>query len=147
MSANVDKYEEALKFAQQDDGDFGKVFTLLFQSYEDGDSRAAYALGTWYLHGKHVRKNLKKALHFLREAADESVKEACYDLALCYEQGVGVRKSEKRAVQYYVKAALAGDDQSIYEVGRCYYYGLGVKRDRGIAEVWLSAAEQKGIAD
>lgn len=135
-------YDLALEEAQEKGGDLRRALHLLNRAYKQGDCRAAYALGTWHLHGKGavVQKNLAKAVPLLREATNAEHAEAAYDLAVCYEKGVGVRKSEKKAAALYLKAALLGERQSIYEVGRCYWHGLGVKKDRPIARVWLDYA-------
>jgi uncharacterized protein len=142
-----DYYSQALAEAQGRDADLHKALRLLNRACKQGDSRAAYALGTWHLHGKEalVPKNLAKAIPLLRVAADADHAEAAYDLAVCYEKGTGVKKSEKKAALLYLKAALLGDKQSIYEVGRCYWYGLGVERDRSIAGAWLDHAAKLNI--
>lgn len=140
-------YDQALAEAQRKTADLPKAVRLLNRACEHGDLRAAYALATWYLHGKHpvVPRNLSKALPLLREAADGDHAEAAYDLAVCYEKGTGVKKSERKSAKFYVKAALLGDKQAIYEVGRCYWHGVGVKRDRAIAGVWLDRAAKFNI--
>lgn len=141
-------YDLALTEAQARDADLPKALRLLSRAYKKGDPRAAYALGTWYLHGMSsvVPKSLRKAISYLREATESDHADAAYDLAVCYEKGMGVRRSETRAVALYLKAALLGDAQSIYHVGRCYQHGLGVKRDRRIAAVWYARAAEMGFS-
>jgi uncharacterized protein len=140
-------YEEALAEAQRPGADLSKALRLLNRAYKHRDSRAAYALATWHLHGQGdlVRRNPAKAIPLLREAANADHADAAYDLAVSYEKGVGVAKSEKKAAFYYLKAALLGHKQSLYEMGRCYWHGLGVKRDRPIAGLWLDRAAQLKI--
>jgi uncharacterized protein len=140
-------YEEALRFSEAAQPDFASALRGLHRAYRQGDPRAAYALGTWYLHGKGdlIPKDLAKAVPLLREAAENDHAEAAYDLAVCYETGSGVRRSEKTAARQYLKAALLGDPQSIYHVARCYQHGIGVKRDRPIAALWYDRAEKLGF--
>jgi uncharacterized protein len=140
-------YDLALVEAQKPDADLQKALRLLSRAYKQGDHRAAYALGTWHLHGKGtvVAKNLTKAVPLLREAAAGGHAEGAFDLAVCYEKGTGVRKNEKKAALLYLKAALLGDKQANYEIGRCYWHGLGVKRDRSVAGAWLDHAEKFNI--
>lgn len=138
-------YLEALSEIEKDSPDVKKTLNLLFKAFDLGDFNAAYALGSWYLHGNHVEKNLSKAMVYLEFAADNNVSSALYDLAICYEKGVGVGEDKEQAFKLYLKAALLGDNQSIYEVGRCYYYGLGVTEDKDLSDVWLEIAELKGI--
>lgn len=141
------KYNEALKMATEDDTDLERVFNLLNQSRNLGNAKATYALGTWYLFGKFVKKDTKKAIEFFKYAADKQVSEACYDLALSYEKGVGTIKNLRLAFQYYVKAALLNDTQSLYEVGRCYFYGIGVEKDKVLSSIWLETAKYYGVTD
>lgn len=142
-------YDQALTEAQAAGGDRKKTWRLLNRAYKSGDPRAAYAIGTWYLHGKDefIAKDLKRAIPLLREAAYAEHADAAYDLAVCYENGIGVKKSARRAVLLYLRGALLGEKQSIYEVGRCYWYGIGVKRDRAIADMWLDRAAKLGVKE
>jgi len=122
--------------------DVKKALKLLQQAYKLHDAGAAYALATWYLHGTHVRKNLKKGTTLLKEAVSrENIPSALYDLAVSYEKGTGTNKSLKKAYTYYLQAALWGEKDAFYEVGRCLYHGIGIKRDKSLANIWLDRAE------
>lgn len=138
-------YKSALSEAQKDNADLNYVFGLLEKARKQNNPKATYALGTWYLHGKFVKRDIDKAFALIKEAADENITDACFDLAVCYENGTGTPKDLPNAFKSYLQAALLGDKKSIYEVGRCYYYGLGVKKDLGIAEIWLAAADLYGF--
>lgn len=118
---------------------------LLQKSFRRGNPRAAYALGTWYLHGAHVSRDMRKAIELLRTAAKGDVPDALYDLAICYENGTGVAKNLRIALELYVRAALNGEQQSVYEVGRCYFYGIGIPSDRRMAKLWLDRARALGV--
>jgi hypothetical protein len=138
-----ERYDRALERMRGDDPPLFEVASLLATARDAGDPRAAYALATWYLHGKFFRRNLRKAVALLRAAARADIPEAAYDLAICHEKGEGVQKNEPKAAALYVQAALLGDEQALYEVGRCYYYGIGVARDRAIAWVWLDESRRR----
>ena len=118
---------------------------LVRAAFKNGDPGAAYALATWYLHGKYVPKNLAKAVQLLEVAANRNIPDALYDLALSYEKGVGAKKDPKKAYQLYLRAALWGDHQSVFEVGRCLFYGIGVKQDRSTAKFWLARSKALGV--
>jgi TPR repeat protein len=148
MNGTTDRrYDEALKIARRKSANLEQVASLLNAARESGDARATYALGTWYLHGRLFKKNIRKGVALLREAARRKVADALYDLAVCYEEGTGVRRNLKKAAELYVRAALEGERQSIYEVGRCYHYGIGVAQDRSIARAWLDRAEEVGVVE
>jgi len=139
------RYDEALKKAQRKGAQLDDVARLLTAAHEAGDRRATYALATWYLHGHVFKKNLRRSITLLRQAANGHIPDALYDLAVCHEQGEGVPENTRKAFELYLRAALQGESQSFYEVGRCYYHGIGVARDRPLARIWFERAEQLGI--
>jgi TPR repeat protein len=117
------------------------VYELLNKAHALGNPKATYALATWYLFGKYVKKDNKKAVELLQLATKGNLSEAYYDLAVCYEKGKGIKVNKKQAFLNYLSSALLGDKQSIYEIGRCYYYGIGVSKNREIANRWLNNAK------
>src|SRR5579863_5279799 len=138
-------YKLALSEARKKRPDNKKITSLLNRAMRQNDPNAAYALGTWYLHGHIFEKNIAKAIQLLSIAARGLVPDANYDLAISYEKGIGVRKSEKRAFELYLTAALLGEKQSLLEVGRCFYHGIGIRPDRKIARIWLNRAKELGV--
>ncbi len=138
-------YRDALKEASKDDPDIENVLKLLTLAIKKGNASASYAMATWYLHGKFVTKNLKKAIDFFKIASEQNLSSALFDLAVCYEIGVGVKRNFKKSFELYLRAALAGDKQANYEVGRCYYYGIGINKNQPIGNIWLDKAKSLGI--
>jgi TPR repeat protein len=106
-----------------------------------GLAEAQYALGTWYLHGVGMKKNLVKAAEYFRAAADQDHPSAQFDLAICYEKGTGVEKKARAAFELYMRSALGGDAGAFSEVARCWHYGIGIAADERLAEVWYEKAE------
>lgn len=147
MSTAEELYDEALLEVSRENADIDKVVLMLRKSIAEGEPRAAYALGTWYLHGygDKIGKDIDKALELLQQAASENVPGALFDLAVCYEKGEGLTKNLRTAMEYYLRAALNGDDQSVYEVGRGYHYGIGFEKDRKLSEIWFDRAEALGV--
>lgn len=140
-------YQLALKKALMDNADLNEVFALLMKAKKVNNYKAIYALGTWYLFGTYVKKDVYKAFELILEAAENNIPEACFDIANSYEEGVGTAQNLNEAFVNYMKAALLGHKQSIYEVGRLYYYGIGVKKDKQLAKVWLDMASFYGISE
>ncbi len=120
------------------------VVGLLHRAAEVGNAEALYALGTWHLFGKHVKKDLRVAAQFLERAAGLDHPDAAYDLAVSHEKGAGVGRDKHRAFSLYMKAALLGDRQAKYEVARCFYWGIGTTKDRDAANVWFDAFDRDG---
>jgi uncharacterized protein len=105
-----------------------EAFELLRAASRKGSAEATYAIGTWYLFGRHVPKNLVEASRYFEKAARKRHPSALYDLAVMHERGQGVRKNLKRAFALYIKAADLGDTDALRAVVRCVYYGIGVVR-------------------
>ena len=129
-------YKQALKLAmsQDPDPDLDKVARMLEKAHEGGVAEATYALATWYLFGKHFRKNWKKGNALLRIAAEKRHPEALYNLGISYELGKGLKKNEKVAASLYFEAALLGDRDGLEDTARCFYHGIGVEKDRLFAK-------------
>ena len=123
------------------------AFELLNKSANYNNPKAYYALGTWYLHGTHVKKDINKAIDYLSKSAEKKHPDAFYDLGVCYEKGIGVDKDLDKAFESYLQASIRGEKQSFYEVGRCYHYGIGVEEDKVLADYWLERAEELGITE
>ena len=136
---------EFLTEMQKEKPDLKVAFDLLQTAAHQKDSEALYAIGTWYLFGRFVKKDPSEAVKYFLQAIEGNWSDADYDLAVCYEKGVGIRKNKKAAFECYLNAALLGDKQSLYQVGRCYYYGIGVSKNMSIADIWLRHAEINGI--
>jgi TPR repeat protein len=105
-------------------GNEEKALSLLQLAVEQGDVNAMYALGTWYLHGKIVKKNVAKAIRLIRRAAEANVAQASFDLAVCYELGDGVRKSMSQAAKFFFRSFLFGDKDAAVELERLFYWEL-----------------------
>ena len=138
-------YDLALELMLQSKPDIKRVTLLLNKGVEEGNSDSAYALGTWYLLGKNLEKDMCKAIDLLTLADDLNHPDACFDLAICYEKSEGISQDLERAFHLYLRAALYGDEQSFSEVGRCYYHGIGTKPDEVLADIWLEKTEALGI--
>jgi len=112
---------------------YSEAFGLLRSAEKEGDPIASYALGTWYLHGTHVKKDLQKGVQYLIRASKGNLKEAFYDLAVCYEKGAGTEKNLQKAFQNYLIASRLGDKDALYQVVRCLYYGIGVPKNKELS--------------
>ena len=142
MSAGATYLKKALDLVKSKDYDGAAALALLEKADSLGNAEAAYAIGTWYLFGKHVKKNYRTAVSYLERASARGYASAASDLAVCYEKGAGVSKDKGEAFRLYMKAARLGDKQAAYEVGRCFYWGIGTAKDRRAAEVWYEGSDR-----
>lgn len=133
-------YLKALRLARANTCN-GETWSLLERARKLGDGNATYALATWYLFGKYVKKDPVAAVSLLKEATLLGNPSAMFDLAVCAEKGVGMQKDLGRAVELYMMAGLRGDASAKEAAGRCYWHGIGIGKDRHIAAIWLDSAK------
>lgn len=125
MERELGKYEEALKIAQLENGYSQAAEKLLKEAHREGDGKATYALGTWYLHGTgEVKKSLAEAMEYFQTAKERGIGDAYYDLAVCYENGTGVPQSYDQALFHYFMAAFLGSEGSMFEAARMMYHDI-----------------------
>jgi len=115
-----------------------EAFDLLREAARENIPMANYALGTWYLHGRHVEKDIKKGFQYLTKASKGDIGDAFFDLGVCYEKGLGTEKNLGKAFECYVRAANLGDKDALYEVMRCLYYGIGVSKNTQLAALFYT---------
>jgi len=64
----MDYYKTAYKYISESPPNPQKALRYLEKAHTGGNPEATYALGTWYLFGHHVEKNLKKAVALLQRS-------------------------------------------------------------------------------
>lgn len=139
-------YESAIEDMRAEDPDLSAIVTKLRTCIAAGSPCAAYALATWYLHGKDdlIPQSYAEAIPLLTMAAEFHHTDALFDLAVCYSNGEGVEKSPERAFELYLQAALHADADAVFKVGTSYFYGYGVAQDHRVAEIWLDRSRELG---
>jgi len=142
--AGSTNYKKALAFANRKTPDFTSALHHLQKALGEGSPHAAWALGTWYLHGHHVKKNKRHAVKLLKIAAAANIPEAHYDLGVSYETGDGTTQNYKRALFHYLASAIYGDAQGLRESGRFYWHGIGTEKNRKIARMMIEKSKTMG---
>ena len=102
-------------------------------------------LGVYYYRGSHgYPQDYKKALLWLRKAADQNNGEALFYLGWMYQYGQGVEVSCSTAETYYRKSISSSESyraSSFLQLGHMYYYAKCVGKDLKEAFVnYLTAA-------
>lgn len=139
----ADYYDKALKLMHDHDLENApRAYALLEQAREQGDYRATYAIGTWYLHGFYFGKNVRKGITMIAEAAEHDVSNAAFDLAYAYETGTARKINEKKALCYYMRAFLLGDNKAAREVGRLLHWGGPSVRNRALAREFYDLVDR-----
>jgi TPR repeat protein len=81
----------------------------LREQAERGDPGAQFRMGMDYLNGRHVPKDSKKAVYWLRKSAREGYSWAQVWLGMAYRNGWGVPKDPAKALKWWQKAAEEGN--------------------------------------
>ena len=139
-------YREALRLARTPKGKRAAVPLLEFASRQ-GLAEAQYALGSWYLYGVVVPRDLARANRLFTKAAAAGQRDAAFNLAVTFETGQGRRRNLRRAFRLYQAAAAGGDQDALLEVARCLYYGIGTRRNVAAALRGYRRAASKGSAE
>ncbi len=77
----------------------------LLQAARQGDVVAQSNLGSLYLHGVGVKRNLHKALHWFSQAAAQGDGLAQFNLGLLYQEGQGIERDEAKAIEWLERVA------------------------------------------
>ncbi|MFR8999830.1 MAG: tetratricopeptide repeat protein [Anaerobutyricum soehngenii] len=87
---------------------------------KSGDMEAQYHLARAYANGKGASINMKRAVDYCVQSAEQEYAPAQALLAHFYGYGKGVEKNYEEMIYWGEKAALQGYAQAQYNVGRCY---------------------------
>lgn len=114
---------------------------------KSGDMEAQYHLARAYANGKGANMNMKKAIDYCVQSAEQEYAPAQALLAHFYGYGKGVEKNYEEMIYWGEKAALQGYAQAQYNMGRCYEQGKGKEKDFEKAMHWYMLAAQQGRPD
>ncbi len=115
-----------------------KGVELYRSAAQDGSAKAAEILGTLYMEGTRVPRDLGLASAWYEKAARAGSFRAMFDLAKMAESESPPKLA--RAFELYRKAALKGDARSMYRVGEMYASGFGTPPDLVLAHAWFTVA-------
>ncbi|XP_071086922.1 uncharacterized protein [Haliotis cracherodii] len=108
---------------------------LLEQAAQSGLTEAQTYMGVYYT--EEEQQDMKKAVKFFTQAAEQHDPEAQYFLAICYEQGWGVEVNECKAAHLYSMSAQSGHDGAMYNLAVFHEHGLGGIPKDGISALHL----------
>lgn len=114
---------------------------------KSGDMEAQYHLARACANGRGTGQNMKKAVDYCVQAADQEYAPAQALLAHFYGYGKGVEKNYEEMIRWGEKAALQGYAKAQYNMGRCYEMGKGTEKDMEKAVRWYTLAAEQGRPD
>lgn len=118
----------------------------IYKAYSSGFtiSMGMTGLGDVYYQGLGVKKDLKKAFEYYREAAGHENGYALEKLAWFYYKGEYVKKDLAKALFYFDYALLRDNRNVVYILGDMYYKGLGTKIDKNKGLEYYKLASKNG---
>ena len=104
---------------------------------------ALNGLADCYYYGKHVNKDIIKAVRLYEWASNIDTKKTRFELGYCYYTKKNGLPDNNLAPKYLQHASLAGNANAKYYLGMCYEYGKGVKQDYAKAFQFYKEASVK----
>ena len=126
--------------------DIDKAIDIYKECIEtNADSMAMFKLGSLYLKGKGVEKDIELGLHYLNNAIDGGNSFAKVTLADFYADSKHSRYNITKAIQLY-KDCIKNDSDSysMSRLGSIYLFGHGVDKDEALGLKYLNDAVANG---
>lgn len=124
--------------------DIERFEEILASGTKSRRSDAAYQLYWIFREGEGVKADKKRAIRYLRIAAEDGLADAMYQLGWHYYSGTFIRKNIAKSIEWYRKAADKGDAWAQVDLGQIYLDGeRGVKKDYAQAVRWFRKAVRK----
>lgn len=124
----------ALGVRAQETGDYKTAFAIWSEFAERKEAVGIHNLGTMYLEGQGVSRDLEKATRLLATAAMMGSAPSSYILGCIYLRA----KDFITAADWLKKAHQDGDVTAAAILVTMYLEGLGVPRDEELAAEWLA---------
>lgn len=141
----------ALVFAYGEGGtprNEARAVELFERAAEKGHKRAQLNLGTLYLRGQGVPRDLIQARAWLEKAAMNGDPYALYALGRAMSESFGPANADLvRAADLYRQAAEKGHPFAALRYGLALSDGAGIKRDAAAAHRWLLHAQASGVPE
>ena len=114
---------------------------------EQGDTGIYNTLGYYYVVGKGVPKDSRRAFSWFEKGAEAGDATAQYNLGISYRDGNGVAADPEKMIYWFRQAADQGYTDAQYSLGACYWDGDGIPADPEQAFYWFSQAAEQGNGD
>ena len=111
---------------------------------EAGDAAAQIQLGWAYEKGSGVKTDMKAAVKWFQQAADQHAPEALAALGELTQAGQGTKRDLTEAARLYRLAAEKGSVAGQYNLAYLYEQGSGVDRNEKEAAHWYQLAAEGG---
>lgn len=129
------------------DDRFSEAIPYLEQAKEKGHSDAIYILGTFYIDGRGVEKNIKFGMDLVFKAAELNNSSAQTFIGKLYKEGNILPQNTYEAVAWFEKASEAGDCEAKLKLADEYIRGEAKPVNHNKAEELLLFVAANGSKD
>ena len=127
--------------------DYKKAFDYATIAAEDDECGGYLVLGSLYLNGWGVEKNVNKALENYKMAAALGDETAMNQIGFIYMGSDEFEANLEQSFYWFNEAAKKGSDVGMYNLGCCYRDGFGIKADVEQAAEWFKKSAELGYVD
>ena len=123
------------------------VFRATKASAESGNALAQFDLGTMYVSGEGVQKNVGEAIQWYKKSADQGHPTPQFILGVIYMAGEIVPRDLVKAVHWFRKAAEHEHAGAQSKLGLLCSLGEGAPQNDIEAVYWYKKAAEQGFAE
>ncbi|MDU7693462.1 MAG: SEL1-like repeat protein [Helicobacter sp.] len=110
--------------------DYKAAFSFFTQACDNGDPAGCFALGTMFVNGIGIQKDLQKAERYYEVGCSGGDPTACSALASIYDKKRNASFDDKqKAIELYMTGCSGGDLVACNNLAYSYAQGDGVKKD------------------
>ena len=147
-AAAASAYTEELKRRISPDPALSDIAKKIEKQAFDGVPEAQHDMGAIYVAGHgQIKQDLRRAVFWFTEAANNGIANAKYNLGVLYHQGLGVEQSISQAITLYDEAADLGHAEAQYNLGIAYIEGIGVPYTPNTAARYFRQAADQGVVE
>lgn len=111
---------------------------------QESSTEALGVLGTCLFYGKGIKKDVKKAFEYLKQAAEKGNDNAQARVGCCFYYGRGVDINKEEAVKWFYLSANKGNPIGEKLLGECYIKAEGVAENKRLGISLLQRAFNQG---
>ena len=127
--------------------DYKKAFEYATIAAEDDADYGYFVLGTLYLNGWGVTKDVQQALENFKLSAAYGNETSMNQIGFIYMGNEGIEENPEQSFYWYNEAAQKGSDVGAFNLGCCYRDGYGVEQEAEKAAEWFKKAAEKGYVN
>ena len=127
--------------------DYKKAFDYATIAAEDDECGGYLVLGSLYLNGWGVEKDVNKALENYKLAAALGDETAMNQIGFIYMGNEGIGENPEQSFYWFNEASKKNSAVGMYNLGYCYKNGYGTETDIEQAAEWFKKSAELGYVD